>query len=54
VISSFRRYVDEIFFLLGYYAVYSDNSKAKKKGLFDFFTLEDGTNRLSPTVGSEL
>jgi hypothetical protein len=54
VISSFRRHVDEIFFLLGYYAVYSGNSKDKKKGFFDFLTLEDGTDRLSTTVGSEL
>jgi hypothetical protein len=54
VISSFRRYVVEIFFLLGYYAVYSGNSKARKKGFFDFLTLEDRTDRLSTTVGSEL
>ena len=53
VMSSFRRYVDEMS-LLGYYAVYSGNSKAKKKGFFDFLTLEDGTDRLSPKVCSEL
>jgi hypothetical protein len=45
VISSFRLYVDDIS-LLGYYAVYSGNSKAKKKDFFDFLTLEDVTDRL--------
>jgi hypothetical protein len=54
VISSISRYVDEIFSLPGYYAAYSGNSKAKKKGFFDFLTLEDGTDRSSPNVGSEL
>ena len=53
VISSFRRYVDEIS-PLGYYAVYSGNSKAKKKGFFDFLTLEDGADKLSPNIDSEL
>jgi hypothetical protein len=53
VISIFRRYVDEMS-LLGYYAVYSGNSKANKKVFFDFLTLEDGTGRLSPKVCSEL
>jgi hypothetical protein len=53
VISSFRRYVDELS-LLGYYAVYSGNSKANKKGFFDFLTLEDGTDRLPPKGCSEL
>jgi hypothetical protein len=53
VISNFRRYVDEISFL-EYYAVYSGNSKAKRKGSFDFLTLGGGTDRLSPNVSSEL
>jgi len=54
VISSIRRYVDEIFSFLGYYAACKGNSKSKKKGFFDFLTLEDGTDRLSPNIGSEL
>ena len=54
VISSFRRYVDEIFPHVGYYAGCSDNSKAKKKGFLEFLTLEDGNDRSSPDVSNEL
>jgi len=62
VISGFRRDVDEISALLGYYAVYSGNSLPTfrdnlsvpslrvKKSL----TLEDGTDMLSRNVGKEL
>jgi len=52
--QAFRRYADDISSFLGYYASYSANSKSKKKGFFDFLTLEDGTDRLSPNIGSEL
>jgi hypothetical protein len=45
VISGFRRDIDEICPLLGYYAGLSDSSVP---------TLEDGTDRLSRNVGTEL
>ena len=58
MISSFRRDVDEICALLGYYATYSGNSVPKfRENLSfpqDFLTLEDRNDRLSRNVGTEL
>jgi hypothetical protein len=54
VISGFRRYVDEICTLLGYYAAYSGNSKVKVKGFLYVLNLEDRTDKLSPDVGKAL
>ena len=67
VISDFRRDVDEICALLGYYAAligiyvptFRDNpsapsSRVKKSKKTDFLTLKDGTDRLSRNVGAEL
>ena len=36
VISSFRRYVDEIFSLLGYYTVHSGNSRPRRRASSTF------------------
>ena len=60
VISGFRRHVDEISALLGCYAASCGNSFTdvweQRIGpvFFDFLTLEDGTDTLSPNVGKEL
>jgi hypothetical protein len=54
VISGFRRYVDEICTLLGYYAAYSGNSKVKVKVLFCFLNREDRTDKLSTDVSKGL
>ena len=61
VTSGFRHDVDEICALLRYYAALSgssvptfrDNLSVHLQGL-DFSTLEDGTDRLSQNVGTEL
>jgi hypothetical protein len=62
LISGFRRDVDEICALLGYYAALSGSSVTTfrdnqsvpfsrvKKSFLDFLTLEDGTDRLSRNV----
>jgi len=70
--AGFRREVDEISALMGYYAEYSDYSlptfrdslsvpsskdqeiQEGKKRIQDYLTLEDGTDRLSRSVGKEL
>jgi hypothetical protein len=54
VISSFRRDVDA---LLGCYAALSGSSVPtfrEVKDFLDFYTLEDGSNRLYRNVGTQL
>jgi len=56
MISGFRREVDEIGVLLGYYAAYNGNSSQTFQDNLSvpLMTLEDGTDRLSRNVGNEL
>jgi hypothetical protein len=50
VISGFRRDIDEICALLGYYAASSGNLFF----ILDFLTLEDGTDTLCRNIGKGL
>jgi hypothetical protein len=55
MISNFRRDVDGIFSVLGYYAAWSGNFLSTfRDTLSDFLGLADGTDRLSRKVGKEL
>jgi hypothetical protein len=67
VISGFRRDVDEMYDLLGYYAALSGNalltfrdnisvpsSRVKKQRRGDFFTIEEGTYTLARNVSKGL
>jgi len=56
MISGFRREIDEIGALVGYYAAYSDNSSPTFRDNISvpLMTLEDETDRLSRNVGKEL
>jgi hypothetical protein len=62
MISSFRRYVDEICALLGYFAAstdnplptFRDNASVPSSGASKSKTLEDGTDTLSLNAGKGL
>jgi hypothetical protein len=53
--GGFRREVDQIYYLLGYYVAYAGNSLATfRENLSVPSILEDGTDGLSRNVGKEL